>query len=256
MIIKLTSKQKIKSISFQNFSILENHDEFLENFNEKEIQVENEQESVPPEINPHQEITEDENLSSAKIQEEIQNAYNQGFNDGQQTTTAAFQAQIQQHQKWLKNIDSIIEDLLHQYSKLISELENQIIDLSVSIAKHILQTETLFNSEIIIEQVRKAVKELDNEIVFNIRLNPENINVLKKAKSELINDSTLGSKVKLIPDNSIEPGGCILETSAGTIDATLDSQLEKIRNSLKYNLLQNNAKNDKNLNDLNSTESQ
>lgn len=255
MIIKLKLKQKPKSASFQNFSLLENHKAFIEKYIEKEIASEKEFEHTPEQEEPTEDITSDVNLSMVKIQEEIQNAYNQGFNDGQQTTTAAFQAQIQQHQKWLRNIDSVILELRQQYSQIIAELENQIIDLAIEIAKHILQTEALNNSEIVIQQARKAIKELDDDVIFSIKLNPENINILRKAKSEIINDTALASKVKLIPDNSIEPGGCILETSAGTIYATLESQLEKVRNSLKNNLLQNNNNREEESNNTNSIDS-
>jgi flagellar biosynthesis/type III secretory pathway protein FliH len=36
----------------------------------------------------------------------------------------------------------------------------------------------------------------------------------------------------LIPDETIDQGGCVLETSAGFIDARMKTQLEKIKYSL------------------------
>ncbi len=256
MIINLKTNKKPKSATFQNIPFLENHKDFIDNFIQTTTKLfEQTTDKNDIDNNLNSEVNHLESISAEQIQEEIQNAYNQGFNDGQQTTSASFQAQIQQHQRWLKNLDSVISELQQQYRLTIAQLEESVIDLATMIAKYILQIESLSNSELVIEQARKAIKSLDNDTIFRIRLNPENVSVLEKAKSNLIKDSQTVEKVKLVADNSIEPGDCVLETSAGTIDARLTSQLEKIRTALKNNITNSPVEHSQELTNSNSDDS-
>lgn len=204
----------------------------------RQKEVDDISDSRPEEFNFDNEIPksnedqEEEKISLTELQEEVQKAYDQGFTDGQETTRATFQAQIQQHQRWLRNLDSVIADLRSQYTKSILDMEETVISLSIMVAKHVLEREVSLDSEVIITQVRKAINTLDNDIIFKIRLHPSNIETLEKAKSRLINDAAMAKQVLLIADESIDQGGCVLETSAGTIDARIKSQLMKISESL------------------------
>lgn len=172
------------------------------------------------------------NLTLEEIQKEIQDAYNQGFADGQETTRASFQTQIQQHQKWLKNLDSVIADLRSQYSNTIAGLENSVVDLAIMVAEHILDHEASQNSGIVVEQTRKAIQSLDNDVIFKIRIHPQNIEILERAKSILLTDASVTSEIQIVSDSSVDIAGCILETSAGTVDARIQTQLRRIKSSL------------------------
>jgi flagellar biosynthesis/type III secretory pathway protein FliH len=177
-------------------------------------------------------LQETETQDMLEVQEEIQNAYNQGFTDGQETTKASFQTQIQQHMKWLKNLDSVIQELRIQYSQSIVNFEESIVSLAVMIAGHIIEREISTDSEIVINQVKKAIRSLDNDVIFKIRIHPENVEILYNVKSELITDKSLLEKVVISPDHSVDPAGCILETSSGMVDARLKTQLEQIEHTL------------------------
>jgi flagellar assembly protein FliH len=112
-------------------------------------------------------------------------------------------------------------------------MEESIVTLAIMVAEKIIEQEITGNSEIVIRQVKKALESLDNETIFKIHIHPENIDVLEQAKSQLFTDAELRAKVQLIPDTSVDAGGCILETSAGTIDARIRSQLDKLSNQIE-----------------------
>lgn len=178
-------------------------------------------------------ISSENKIDIEDVRKQIQVAYDQGFTDGQDTTTASFQAQIQQHQKWLRNLDSVISELRSEYTREIVNLEESIVTLAIMVAEKIIEQEISVNSEIVIRQVKKGLESLDNETIFKIRLHPENIDVLERVKSRLFTDGEMMSKVQLVPDSSVDYGGCILETSAGIIDARIRTQLEKISRQIE-----------------------
>jgi flagellar biosynthesis/type III secretory pathway protein FliH len=101
------------------------------------------------------------------------------------------------------------------------------------IAGHIIEREISADSDIVINQVKKAINSLDNDVIFKIRIHPDNVDILYNIKSELITDKSLLEKVVITPDHSVDPAGCILETSSGLVDARLKTQLEKVEHTLK-----------------------
>lgn len=166
------------------------------------------------------------------VQIEVQHAYERGFDDGQQLTRNTFEIELQKQQDWIKNIDQVTEELRSQYATETANIERTIASLSVMVAEHILGHEVSAASDIVLEQVKKAFATLDEEEVFKIRVHPETIEILENVKSSLSETSSSMTDVKLIPDLSVDKGGCILETSSGTIDARLKTQLQRLHKSL------------------------
>lgn len=168
-------------------------------------------------------------LEEAKSQ--IQAAYDKGFEEGQDSLRATFEAEIDLHQRWIKRFDELSRELRSQFRNEIIKLQSSVIPLSITIANHILTYESQ-TSLIVVDQVKKAIGELDNEEIMKIIINPADFNVLDQIKSELIEDKDLIKNMSIVPDDSIEKGSCMLITAAGTIDARFSVQLERLKKIL------------------------
>ncbi len=193
--------------------------------------------NTPIELSPEKFESYDIDLEEVKVR--VQDAYNQGFADGQETTAATFKTQIQRHHEWLKNMDSVVNELRAQYASEIENLEDTVVKLSIMAAEHILGREATSNSEIVIEQVKKAIKSLDEDKVFKIHIHPDNIEILESVKSELTSDKSQIKDVEIVSNETVGKGGCILETSAGMVDARLKTQLEQLEKSLNEAMSKN-----------------
>ncbi len=167
-----------------------------------------------------------------EVKKEVQKAYDNGFDDGQQVTTSNFEAEIEKYREWMKRIDSVIEDLTISYNFEVNKFEESLTFIAKMMAEHILEREISKDSEVVITQAKKAIDSLDEDMIFRIRVNPEDIEILKDAKSTLSSDTSITENIVLSPDNSIAKGGCVLETSAGTVDARINKQLEKLKQAM------------------------
>lgn len=158
-------------------------------------------------------------LSDAKIESDKQKraAFEQGVNEAKQQA-----AQI--------NVEAVLA--AQRYYK---DLEGNIHSLLMSAIKRIIGTypthETTLN---IANQLLESIK-VKNQIV--IKVDPKDKASVTTKMAELLKD------YPAVTDYSIEgeaglsgTPGCILETEAGVIDATLSSQLTAIENSLKNHL--------------------
>lgn len=166
--------------------------------------------------------------SHEEIQQQVQSAYDKGFEDGQQVTQLALNEEFNKFQNWLKNIDSVAENLRKAFAEELKSLGGAVVPIAIKIAEHILRKEVEQNPEIIVEQVQKALEIIENETILKLRINPDDLEVLRTVGSRLPQIDS----IQLIADGTIERGGCILETSIGTIDSTFASQLNKIAQSL------------------------
>lgn len=166
-------------------------------------------------------------LETEELESQIQSAYNKGFEDGQQVTQLAFAEEFKKMENWVKRIDEVIVNLNHEYSTQVFNLKEIIVPIAIKIAKHIIKSELKTNSSIIEKQVRKTLEIIDKEKVFQVKLNPGDVEILKMVGSNLLKDPKLEG-VEIVADPTIEPGGCIVETETGMIDATVESQLTKI----------------------------
>jgi len=74
--------------------------------------------------------------------------------------------------------------------------------------------------------VRESMAHLNGAKIGGIRLNPYDYEIIAASPAEL------GDGIKLISDEAIEIGGCVLESDAGILDRRLDAQIEQLKTLL------------------------
>ena len=160
-------------------------------------------------------------------------SYETGFADGEEYAVNVYKNEIESYQHWIRNIENVIRELRTQISGELDMIQESLPELAIIVAEKIIEREIGENSRAVIEQVQKGIKSLDNEIIFKIHLNPSDIKILDEVKSSLVDDSSRIQDVQLVPNDSVEPGFCMLETSVGNIDARCSSQLELLKSALR-----------------------
>jgi len=166
------------------------------------------------------------------VQEEIQKAYDKGVSDGQIQAKVTFQIETEKYKNWMSRIDGIIESVAMENQRAMRKYEESVISVSLMVAEHILGHEASDKATLVLEQVRKAISSLDNDLVFKINVHPDSVKILEDTKSSLLANKDDSRKIVIVADESVEPGGCVLETTAGIIDARIKAQLEMLRNPL------------------------
>lgn len=166
------------------------------------------------------------------VQEEIQKAYDRGVADGQIQAKVTFKIETDKYKNWMSRIDGIIESLASENQRSLKKYEESVISVSLMVAEHILGHEASDKATLVLEQVRKAIASLDNDLVFKINVHPESVKILEDTKSSLLANKDDSRKIVIVADESVEPGGCVLETTAGIIDARIKAQLDMLRDPL------------------------
>lgn len=149
------------------------------------------------------------------------NGYDFGINEAQKET-----------EEKRKNAECYIKESYEKTRQFIKEFENEIISLSVEIAKSVIKSELVINSDAIFKIAENVIsKSVDKKLII-LKVNPIDLNILKDRREELslyVEDS---SNLIILGDNTIEKGNIVAETKSGFIDGSIDTQLSIILKSL------------------------
>ena len=133
----------------------------------------------------------------------------------------------------IKNLAEILRRLLSLQEKLTQKYEQQVINLAIEIARKIVQREISLTPEIIFTMAKQAIAEMPHESPMTLKLHPEDYQVLKDKLPLLAQEFELLGELRLVASDTVERGGCLLETPAGRVDASLESQFAAVKDTLK-----------------------
>lgn len=188
---------------------------------------------ISPNYHPEPEPETAPGMSLEDVQLEVQQAYDNGFNDGKQVTSALLETEMNTLRDWVQNLDTAIIEMQEQFKQQIDLLEKVAVELAITATQHILQREVHENAMLAVEQVKKAISGLHGIKDVTIRIHPSNYQALTAAKNSLASGSSSIRNIHLVNDPQVEPGGSIIETGIGTIDAQLKTQLAILASAMQ-----------------------
>jgi flagellar assembly protein FliH len=111
----------------------------------------------------------------------------------------------------------------------LDEMHSLVMEIAEKIIRHSLHDQ----SETILATIEDAIHLAVKSEEFQIRVNPEDLEVIKQKKNEIIEEISGLDNIVLKADRSVERGGCLLESVNCTVDATITSQLQVIKEALQ-----------------------
>ncbi len=116
---------------------------------------------------------------------------------------------------------------------LFRHCEQEAVELTMSIARKVIQRELAMNRESVLYVVKEALRASVTNGKIIIRLNPADMEVLNDRGKDFQRDTKGFSTVAMEGDESISRGGCIIETDSGEVDATIEGLLDEVVGVLK-----------------------
>lgn len=141
---------------------------------------------------------------------------------------------IAEAQEDIKNIKNAIVEFLRAKQDVFEYVAPDILEISVDIAGKIVKKEINQDPQIILNNVLDVLKTISkDEPKITIKINPQQTDIVKSALPEVLNETGIDAKIIVMPDSTIEIGSCIVTTSNGIVDATINTQLEIIKEAFK-----------------------
>ncbi len=124
-------------------------------------------------------------------------------------------------------------EVARQLDELTGHLETELMRLAVQIAEKIVRHEIESNSETILHIIRLAVRQVRDRANVKIWVNACDLQRVREARAEIAAWAEGLRDVEIGEEPRVEPGGVIIESSDGILDAPPSTQLEEIRRRLE-----------------------
>lgn len=134
----------------------------------------------------------------------------------------------------LERVKESLDVFFSAKQEVYESIAPDILEISLDIAKKIIKKEMAENPEILLENIKDILKGLSKEETkIMLKVNPSQAAMLKQEMPEAISTAGLEAKVIIVPDENTMEGGCMITTTNGVIDATIETQLAIISEALK-----------------------
>lgn len=153
-----------------------------------------------------------------------------GFEAGRQ---AGWQAAQREAGRLLEEAAAVLEQGRRERDRILQALDGEIVELALAVARKILRQEIARDQEAVLRMAKEALGRLRDEEAVSLRANPMDLITLETGRDELTEFAPWLSKVDLVEDLSVEPGGLVVESSHGRLDGRLNSQLGKVEEALR-----------------------
>jgi flagellar assembly protein FliH len=170
-------------------------------------------------------------LATAKrIREIEQQAHAQGYALGrreghEQGLRAGRLAARTEAAPMIARLRALFDALAKPIDALDAELERDVVDLAILIARHLVRRELKTRPGEIVGVVREAIAQLPSAARSpRIRLNPDDAELVRSALS--LEDA--GVPWRIDADPLMTRGGCMVETTTSFVDATVEGRLAAI----------------------------
>jgi flagellar assembly protein FliH len=157
-------------------------------------------------------------------------AFEKGFASGEK---AGYETGEQKAAVFLDRLEKLFGEIFSLKEKIISELEPQLVLLSVGLARRILKEELKVTPEIIEQMVKKAIKEISPIGPITIKLNPFLYERLNKKKSEF---QEIFPDLIFEMDSKAPSEGAVVSNPFQEIQTDLDFQLSNVVEELRSQL--------------------
>lgn len=129
-------------------------------------------------------------------------------------------------------VNQIVQQLNATRDAWQEHWRNAAVALAVKIAERLVRRELAAQPDISAEWVAEALTMAAGGGDIAVRLNPSDHEHLAPKADEIAQDLGKLAQTKIVADDAIRPGGCLVETRYGSIDMQLESQLERIAEEL------------------------
>jgi flagellar assembly protein FliH len=131
----------------------------------------------------------------------------------------------------LERLAKSIQDLSGIRGKLRKQAEEDLVKLAIAIARRVLRRELTVDPDAMQGIVVAALDRLQARDVSRVRLHPSQEAALRRHL-----EAAGVRAIELMPDSSLAAGDLLFETSRGTFDASIESQLREIERGFAVTL--------------------
>jgi flagellar assembly protein FliH len=157
-------------------------------------------------------------------------AFQKGFLEGKRV---GFESGSKKADSAIASLNEALDQLENIRKEIYREIEEEVARLALSIARKVVCHEVKTSRETVACVAREALSQVDNPAKIIIKLNPDDLQFIDETRSQLSRFLRNVDHIRFEADESMQSGGCLIETERGDIDARIEKQLQALEESFQ-----------------------
>ena len=147
--------------------------------------------------------------------------YNEGYNEAKRELENRVNEHLSKLIESLHKIDKVYQD----YQNKAENIEKELVAVAVDIAQEVIAKELSKHSkEIALSLTKELINDIKEATKIEIKVNPLDYDYVK--------DKINLDKITIKPDNAISPGGVVIISDVGNIEAEIAERFKVIKNNI------------------------
>lgn len=144
--------------------------------------------------------------------------HDEAYADAIEKYNARIQQLVNAMNQIIKKVDGAKDDLL-----LVAEKDLQ--RFAFAVAKIVTKQIASESDSSAIANAKQAIELVGRNTDITVHVNPADADAMKKFAQDAANELSNSTHIRIVEDEQVERGGCVVKSSSGQVDATIAGQL-------------------------------
>lgn len=163
---------------------------------------------------------------TAHMLEVEQQAKEEGYRNGEKMAQNHYQGLIQEAEEMRREAGEL-------YHNAVLSLEGQMVETILDIGRKVIGMELSQNREAIINLIRTSLQSTNPSGEILVTVSPEDYEIVLENQEKLAEGIKNLREFNIKKDNSLQRGGCIVETGFGSVDSSVETQMKAIEDAFR-----------------------
>jgi flagellar assembly protein FliH len=132
----------------------------------------------------------------------------------------------------ISSLESAVEHVAAQRNALIDEVEPQMLKLCIEAVEKITRHEIRTDPHVVERVIKTCLRRVKDSSEVCVRVNSGELEQMKASRDELLAVADGISSIQIVDDRRVSPGGCVVESESGSLDARIETQLNRLQDKL------------------------
>jgi len=164
-------------------------------------------------------------MTEEELDQQLRDAFNRGLQEGKNLAERGLV-------NVFRSLRGAAEQVRDLREKVMRESEDELLRLIIMVSRKVILREVKTDRSILEEMVRSAVSGLSERDSVTVRLNPDDYAMITSGHGDYFRQELKSDQMHFKADTAVLPGNCQIDTEMGTIDASIDAQLDEIHRRL------------------------
>ena len=151
-------------------------------------------------------------------------AFQEGFAEGE---AAGREQAAAKFREAIESFGKAVQSLAEYKPTLRHATQRQLVELALAVAQRVLKREVTLDPAVVLGIVRTCLEEFNAAEISRLEVSPRDYDVV----TDYFHSHPV-QNLEIVADPTVAPGGVVFETSQGTVDARIETQLDEIESGL------------------------